>query len=316
MKLVKTLTLASSLTSSLVSSLAAPLASRLASSLTAVVALSIFTQLPVANAQTESSGLARFVESRSLTFIRPVSLFNWGYNGKFGGGRTARNPEAYRSARWGGAQSSFYADPANGGVYLAADPVVSRNYGNAIQANLPGNDVTSFVLTRVQVPAGLRVLKPGVLEESLPSNVRHELSAMGCSQTNLSEMAQDPRCQRIFETTLKSLRVVGLSYEWASSPLQGCRQRTDLTFIFFHADSSLIPQSQFAAFDASTSSRDPHAQEKALIQALFRDPQAQVFPGTPVVAQNYPWPALDGAQVPVDAYKRENILGCGAPALR
>ena len=167
------------------------------------------------------------------------------------------------------------------GLYLAADPIASRQYGGFADG--------TWALVRIEIPAGTPVFNlMGGLNFTMPSEVREAMSGLGCwkDQPTTGDSGKEDTAvlDRLFRTSAKKglaeacrkaiqsilvddLHIGLMGYRWYWTDFTACpRKDFDTSLAFVLIDPALAQPSRIAQFTSGTT--DALA-ERIATQSLF-----------------------------------------------
>ncbi|MDR3606424.1 MAG: hypothetical protein P4M08_03475 [Oligoflexia bacterium] len=270
--------------------------------LTLLVAIS----LPVGARADEFHDLVAQLESSNVvTTTRAFYTYHYATAGAFRLPAIDLNNPAVRQDLKLWSQEYLQNPPVNQafmlGFYAAIDPERTRDYAGK------GSD---FLLDRVEIPAGFKMLS--ILQEEFPEPARWEayLEANGCSAQRLKglfwmqEPGELPNCRAIGARMAKALGVDAIQYGYPLDELKGCAGtkssalRDSFALIIIRPDH--IPKSAISQFGASVRPDADGLKEQRILNELFHlDHILRVFPDVDYASE-----------AEVNEYKAAHLLGC------
>jgi hypothetical protein len=198
------------------------------------------------------------------------------------------------------------------GLYLATDPVVSRDFGK-----------DHWLLYRVVLKAGMTYLDMKTLEaasETIPADVQEQLKSKGCAEEKWSSLMYksfDPACRAIAVKTLQDLDVALVDYAWMSADFPPCTQRPNDAFILLKpdrlaSDAVLVLYAEMPHDDITVMKR------QLIMEKLFSEAKPSAGQSNSTSPENNPdkyrlWPDMNAASVTeadFELYLRGHIYGC------
>lgn len=204
------------------------------------------------------------------------------------------------------------------GLYLALDPLASREFGGTS---------TNWLLYRLELPKGLRYLNiSGIEDEPLSEDIKKVLAKDGCvlsgeylkyprsfSYGTLLKQNLGPVCRRIGQEVYRSLGVQALAYSYVVMSSSDCSDSNSLAFILF--DTTGVTPEAVREFSGLIPVQSQYKGEQLFTEELFLEDQGS---GHGYFAENLPhggrlWPDLDSATIDRQAYKswkRGHLMNC------
>jgi hypothetical protein len=219
------------------------------------------------------------------------------------------------------------------GVYVATDPIASRQWGSPQEDDTlgyPGNRADHpWWMTVITLPRGARFLDitlPGGIHTAVPTNLTNELqralqTQFGCEARNVFEIfqlinEQDKNCIPVRRALLDRLRISAVLFSFFNA--EGLKNKPKCRDLrraaFFLTQREPIPAARVRVLNSAPPQQDSASRERLLIQetwiyAGFRD-------GFQMGDQRYSilWPSLlnqSPSRDEFDDYIENRILGCG-----
>jgi hypothetical protein len=196
------------------------------------------------------------------------------------------------------------------GLYLALDPISSREFGG------PNSN---WLLYRIELPRGFRYLDISKLDYApLSQNIVTALAAEGCIPTgeylahfNYSALLKQnlgPTCRQIGIQALRQMNVQALGYSYSAISFPNCISSHAMAFIAFNLTG--ISASSAAEFSLSTENQNPVQNEELFTEHLFVESN---WTTTLLYNQGRLWPDLDSIAVDGNSYlawKKSHLLNC------
>lgn len=216
-------------------------------------------------------------------------------------------------ASWGG----YYFDSAperfrvQGGLYLATDPMSSRDFG--------GGD-NEWVLYRVEFPSGFKYLdQDDEFDPSRsypwPATLRAYLKSLGCQgpagKLDFLQHPGSPQCLKAIQEAFGKLGVNAIAYGWGAVTPVGCSSH-DKAFVLVNPAALRSDSTAIFTNDASESESPGHLLERTMIKRVYTG--ESLYQGRRWFSfAHAPWPNLDTKRVDdaqLYAWKKEHLFEC------
>jgi hypothetical protein len=247
--------------------------------------------------------LAQDLSNRVRILERPIFAFNYS-RGEPRSSESAIRKHLETTAAYYGDTTVGETGVAMPGLYLAVDPLASREFGGM---------GTDWLLYRLELPQGLRYVDISLTSsDRLPEHIVKALAAEGCVATGeyldrfdysaLLKQNPGPACRRIAKAALDAHGATALAYSYAAYNPQGCAGTRQLAIILFEL--TALTSASIRELSVATPLPSSAASEERFIEQLFAETGYQGW---------RLWPALDGK--PIDqakfaGWKKARILNC------
>ena len=280
------------------------------------------------------SSIVQFARRNTFIISKPLIMYNWSYQPAMqlqlpsDGEDALRFAKSFAELYW----KAQYTNPKShnnfgSGFYLASEPVISRSYADG----LDGKDKSSWILTQITLPAGLRIFDWHDYREDLApaesESIKSSLLALGCEPDLLyekggfSELLMAPKhdsrqdCIRALDNVFNTIAPIdAFAYDYSAVPIAECSAATQagvnlMAEAFVITKSAWMRPEMVTVFNHLTSS---HKADRNIIQTLFN----RIFPPLSQKAVENKmgplWPDINGASDESDITKfvTQNYFGC------
>lgn len=262
---------------------------------------------------TDITPVVTYFQKRIRTTNRPLAMYSWSqveYDSYFTKAHNAEEDLDYLKSRSQVFWNKFGKKSGNyfgSGLYLAADPVITRNYGGK-----------NWVLLQLKLPAGLKVfdvLNPilGVflLDESDAKKILASFKCDGDSASYFKNGGDKlaPSCQALLQSVFRDiLKVDLLGYYYMQTKFPACPAKTSMEYSFVMLRSDRLSAEQVRYFTQKSGTNN---EDRLQIQTLFMDSARDASPLIPNEG-GLLWNDLAGK--PRDAgtadWVKKNVFGC------
>lgn len=219
----------------------------------------------------------------------------------------SRSSEAYFDA----SLRSSTSDSGVPGLYVAVDPVVTRNFG--------GRD---WALTRISLPKELKYLdischfckseaecpdlasQIAICPDIIAPEIQKRLESLGCKTSNYAQMLENsasPVCDQIGIRAVKSLKVSAIKYRYRAMEIDDCIDVESMDrSAFILLPGSWLKTAEIRLFTKNTKDISPEDHERSYLENLF-----------PTWATDSLWAELKAEpNSDFNRWKSEKILNC------